>query len=438
MNIDSEFISSIKQIMDEKGIPEGDVYSTIEAALAAAYRKEYGKGDDRIEAKLEKKSGKVKYYKLFEVVEELENENNQISLKDAKKTKGGKKKDVGDYIKKPLKSKENFGRIAAQTAKQVVIQRLREAERETIYQEFKEKEGTLLNGVIQQIEGRNVILDMGKVSGVIFPPDQVPEERYYIGQRLRVYIVRIEKTPKGPVIALSRSHPGLIERLFELEVPEIKEDIVKIRNVVREAGKRTKIAVSSKEKGVDPVGSCVGQRGTRVQAVLAEIGGEKIDIVLYDKDPQVFIKNALSPAKILEAVIERKAEQPEKEEGVRKAPFGGRAKVTVSEDQLSLAIGKAGQNVRLASRLTGYDIDIVKEEDNKNDPAESSADHSGGPASNAPQSGVLGGEKTKKDTKEEKAKSKKEKTKTKKKTDKKKSAKVKKGSKSKTKNQKSE
>jgi len=367
MKIDNEFISSIKQIMDEKGIPEKDVYFTIEAALAAAYRKEYGKSDDRIEAELDKKTGRVKYYKLYEVVDKTENENNQISLKEARKKR--KKAKVGDVIRKKLPEKERFGRIAAQTAKQVVVQRLRESERETIFEEYKNKTGTLVNGVVQQIEGKNVVIDLGKAVGTIFPSEQVPDEKYYIGQRLKVYVKEVEKTSRGPLISLSRSDAGLIKNLFKIEVPEIKEKIVIIENVAREAGKRTKIAVSTKEEGVDPVGSCVGQRGTRVQAVLAEIGGEKIDIVLFDKDPKIFIKNALSPAKIKEVKIVKKGK---KVKGSNIAS-GGEVKVKVYDDQLSLAIGKDGQNVRLASKLTGYSINIEKESEDKKETKKSKA-----------------------------------------------------------------
>jgi N utilization substance protein A len=343
---DKEFRSAIKQICDERSIAEKSVIETIEQALAAAYRKDYGRPDQRIEVKLDTNTGKMQVYQVFEVVkkDEFENENNQILLKDAKKKKKSIK--IGDLIKKKLKTHSDFGRIAAQTAKQVIIQRIREAERDVIFSEFKKKEGGIINGVIQQIDRRNIIIDLGKTNGIMFPQEQVESEKYYVGQRLKVYLVSVEESPKGPLIHLSRSHPGLIARLFELEVPEISAGAVKIMNTVREAGSRTKIAVASTQEGVDPVGSCVGQRGSRVQAVLAEIGEEKIDIVLYDKKMSTYIKNALSPAKVEEVTIDKKKKE---------------AKIKVSEDQLSLAIGREGQNVRLASKLTGYNIDILKD-----------------------------------------------------------------------------
>ncbi|TSC91442.1 MAG: N utilization substance protein A [Candidatus Berkelbacteria bacterium Licking1014_96] len=228
----------------------------------------------------------------------------------------------------------------------VIIQRIREAERDVVFADFKKKEGEILNGAVQRIEGRNIIIDLGKTSGIMFPLEQVGSEKYYLGQRLKLYLVSVIESAKGPIISLSRSHPNLIAKLFALEVPEISAGAVEIKNCVREAGSRTKIAVASTQEGVDPVGSCVGQRGSRVQAVLAEIGEEKIDIVLYDKKLEVYIKNALSPAKVDTVKTDKEKKQ---------------AKITVSEDQLSLAIGREGQNVRLASKLTGFNIDILKE-----------------------------------------------------------------------------
>lgn len=346
MELSKEFRSAIKQICDERGITEESVIGTIEQALAAAYRKDYGKPDQRIEIKLDPNSGKMNVWQVFEIVEdeEFDNKEHQIKLSDAKKKKKTAKAE--DTIKKKLKPRSEFGRIAAQTAKQVIIQRIREAERDVVFSEFSKKEGEVTNGVVQQTEGRNVIVDIQKTNGVLFPQEQVPTERYYVGQRLKVYILKVEDSPKGPIIHLSRSHPELIAKLFTLEVPEISAGAVKIKNTVREAGSRTKISVTSTQEGVDPVGSCVGQRGNRVQAVLAEIGEEKIDIVLYDKDPATYIKNALSPARVDEVKVKKSTKQ---------------AEIKVSADQLSLAIGKDGQNVRLASKLTGYNIDILKE-----------------------------------------------------------------------------
>jgi N utilization substance protein A len=248
----------------------------------------------------------------------------------------------------PLPKEEEFGRIAAQTAKQVIIQRIREAERDMLFSEFKDKEGAVMNATVQQIEGRNVIVSLGKANGIMFPSDQIKDEKYYIGQRIKVYVREVAETTRGPQIVTSRTDEGLIRGLFESEVPEIATGTVEIKSIAREAGSRTKIAVIANEEGIDPVGSCVGQRGTRVQAILAEIGEEKIDIVLWDEDVEQFIMNALSPAKTKEILISSK---------------DNKATVTVDKDSLSLAIGKGGQNVRLASKLTGWGIDIKKSDE---------------------------------------------------------------------------
>ena len=249
----------------------------------------------------------------------------------------------GDELVFPFESKEDYGRIAAQTAKQVIMQRLREAERESIFSEFAGKQGQIISGLVQRIEGKNVFLDLGRATAVIPKEEQVRGERYRIGERIKAYLVLVEKNPKGPGLYLSRSHPLFVAKLFEMEVPEIAAGTVVIKEVAREAGSRSKIAVVSKEEGVDAVGSCVGQKGIRVSTVIAELGGEKIDIIEWKEDPEEYIAKSLSPAKILEVNV-----TPESKE----------AKVTVAEDQLSLAIGKGGQNVRLAAKLTGYKIDI--------------------------------------------------------------------------------
>ncbi|MDE2312429.1 MAG: transcription termination/antitermination protein NusA, partial [Patescibacteria group bacterium] len=237
----------------------------------------------------------------------------------------------------------NFGRIAAQTAKQVIIQKLREAERNMQFSDFKAKERTLQNGIVQRVEGDTVLVDLGKATGVLFPSEQIRGERYNIGQRLKVLVLHVEPASRGPKITLSRSHPDMVRKLFELEVPEIYNGSVEIKSVAREAGSRSKIAVMANQDGIDPIGSCVGQKGSRVQTVMAELSGEKIDIIEYSDDPVKFIANSLSPAKILNVQLDEEAKE---------------AKVGVLEDQLSLAIGKAGQNVRLAARLTGWKIDI--------------------------------------------------------------------------------
>ncbi len=261
---------------------------------------------------------------------------------EAKKTK--KDVTVGDELEFPLETRENFGRIAAQTAKQVIIQRIREAEREAVWDEYKDKEGELTSGIIQRIEPRNIFVDLGKTVAIFPKEEQIFGEKYYVGTRMKFYILSVNSDPKGPGIVLSRSHPKMISRLFELEVPEIGSGAVEIKAIAREAGSRTKIAVFSHEEGIDPIGSCIGQKGTRVAAVISEIGGEKVDIVEWSEDPEIFVSNSMSPAKV--TTIEIMARRHT-------------AKVFVPEDQLSLAIGKAGQNVRLAAKLTGWKIDVA-------------------------------------------------------------------------------
>jgi N utilization substance protein A len=263
-------------------------------------------------------------------------------VEEAQQHKKGAK--VGDLIEIPLPNEEEFGRVAAQTAKQVIIQRIREAERETMFQEYKEKEGQVVNGTVQRIEGRNVFIDLGKSVGILFPSEQIEGENYRQGQHLKVYLVRVESDTKGPGLLLSRSHPEMVRHLFTLEVPEVASGSVEIKGIAREAGSRTKLAVSSDEDGVDPIGSCVGQKGTRVQAIIDELGGEKIDIIEWSEDTEKFIIAALAPAKVLKVALFSEEE---------------RAEVTVPSDQLSLAIGKRGQNVRLAAKLTGWKLDIL-------------------------------------------------------------------------------
>jgi N utilization substance protein A len=338
----SPFVAAINQICDEKSLSKEVVIETVEAAIAAAYRKDYGNPNQIIRATLNPETGQFSVSQIFEVVDEVEDEHTQMSLDNAYKFNKGAK--VADEIEIPLAPHSDFGRIAAQTAKQVIIQRIREAERDMLYQEFKEKEYQLLNGNVQQVEGDNVIINLGKINGVMLPSAQIPNERYYVGQRLKVYVTGVEETSKGPRVLVSRSDPQFIANLFAMEIPEINTGAVEIKSISREAGSRTKIAVFSDQPGLDPVGSCVGQRGTRVQAVLAEIGDEKIDIILWNEDPKIFIINALSPAKV------ENVELNEEEQ---------KTTVQVPDDQLSLAIGRGGQNVRLASKLTGWSIDIL-------------------------------------------------------------------------------
>jgi len=348
----ANFIQAIEELCEEKGLDKETVISTVEAALAAAYRKDYGKPRQVIRAKLDPATGEAEMSRITTIVadEELENLEAEIALSEAKKS--NKKTKVGDEIIEPLPREDSFGRIAAQTAKQVIIQRIREAERDMIYNEFKDREQSVINSSVAQIEGKNVIVSLGKTNAIIFPSDQIKNEKYYVGQRLKVYIKEVSQTARGPQILASRTDEGLIRGLFDLEVPEISNSTVEIKNIAREAGSRSKIAVEAHDENIDPIGSCVGQRGTRVQSVLAEIGEEKIDIVLFDDDLERYIVNALSPAKCDKISISSK---------------DNKATVYVPEDSLSLAIGKNGQNVRLASKLTGWGIDIEKTQTDANE-----------------------------------------------------------------------
>ena len=364
------FTSAIAQIAEEKGISPDKVLETIEMAIAAAYKKDYGKKGQIIKAKLDSETGDVKFWQVKTVVdksmiyteEELEkmkeqerpafveetsadkkvrfNEEKHIMLEEAKKINSKIK--IGEDLEMFLEAKKDYGRIAAQTAKQVILQRIREAEKESIFSEYKSKEGEIISGIVQRIEGRNIFLDIGKTLGILPREEQVPGEFYRPGQRLKAFVLKVEETPRGATVFLSRAYPKLISKLFELEVPEISSGQVQIKSIAREAGSRSKIAVATDAEGVDPIGSCVGQKGTRVMAVINELGGEKIDIIEYSADPEEYIANSMSPAKILE---------------VKRLPKN-KALAIVPEDQLSLAIGKEGQNVRLAAKLTGWKIDV--------------------------------------------------------------------------------
>lgn len=343
---------ALVQLEEEKGISRVELISMIEASLAAAFRKDYGQKNQNIVVEFSPENMGVRVYDAKTVVETAaEAEEDPQKLIDLESVpdflgKGGKKThQPGDEVRVEItpKTGTSFGRIAAQTAKQVIIQKLREAERNAQFSDFKSKERTLQNGIVQRVEGDAILVDMGKATGVLFPSEQIRGEKYSIGQRSKVLILHVEPATKGPKITLSRSHPDMVRKLFELEVPEIYNGTVEIKAVAREAGSRSKIAVFSNQDGVDPIGSCVGQKGSRVQTVMAELGGEKIDIIEWSEDPVKFIANSLSPAKILNVQLDDEAKE---------------AKVGVLEDQLSLAIGKAGQNVRLAARLTGWKIDI--------------------------------------------------------------------------------
>ncbi len=339
-------VSAIAQIADEKGLSPDIILETVEAALAAAYRKDFGRPNQIIRVHLDPESDEMHVERVYTIVaeEELKDLESEMTPEQAKLFT--KKPEVGQEIVMPLPTQSDFGRIAAQTAKQVIIQRIREAERELLYEEFKQKEHQLLTGSVQQIEGENVIINLGKINGVMFPMEQIRGERYQIGQRLKVFVKEVVESMRGPQVSVSRADAAIVAKLFELEVPEIAAGTVEIKSIAREAGTRSKVAVAANQEGLDPVGSCVGQRGIRVQAVLAELGEEKIDIILWDENAIQFITNALSPAKVLNVVLDESHHS---------------AKVHVPEDQLSLAIGRNGQNVRLASKLTGWNIDIIKE-----------------------------------------------------------------------------
>ncbi len=357
-----EFTSSISQLAAEKEIPQEKVLDIIEQAIATAYKKEYREKGEVIKASLDQKSGEAQFWLIKTVVdentavfEESEEESEEeeeveegkvrynpkrhLTLEEAREIK--EDAEVGDEIEIQLEPRQQFGRIAAQTAKQVILQKIKETEREIVFNEYKDKEDEVISGVVQRIEGKNTLMDIGKILGVLPKEEQIPGENYRAGQRYKVYVLSVEDSPKGPNVTLSRAFPKFVSKLFELEVPEIAAGTVEIRSIAREAGSRTKVAIHSEEEGIDAVGTAVGQRGTRVEAIINELGGEKIDIIEYDEDPSEFIKKALSPSKISEVEMEK-----------------SRALVTVPEDQLSLAIGKEGQNVRLAAKLTGWRIDI--------------------------------------------------------------------------------
>lgn len=344
--MNSDFESALNQIAEEKDLDKGEILKMIEMSLAAAFRKDYGKKDQNIVVEFFPETMSSKIYDHKVVVAEVVDPAKEWTVEQAQEFKKGAK--IGDEIKIEItpKTGAKFGRIAAQTAKQVIVQKLREAERGAMFSEYKAKERQLVSGMVQRVEGDTVLVDLGRATGVLFPSEQIRGEKYSIGSRVKVLILHVEPTAKGPKITLSRSHPDVVRRLFELEVPEIFNGIVEIKAIAREAGSRTKIAVWSAQDGVDAIGACVGQRGTRVQVIMSELSGEKIDIISWSEDHVKFIANALSPAKILNVSLNDEAKE---------------AKVGVLEDQLSLAIGKAGQNVRLAARLTGWKIDIAEE-----------------------------------------------------------------------------
>ena len=358
------FKSALEQLEEERKIPKEKILDAIEQAMAAAYKKDYGKKGQIVRAKFDLDTGKTDFYQIKIVVDESIarmdgehdgeysikdegdervhfNSEHHIMLEDAKKIKKGV--ELNDEIVFPLEAKDDYGRIAAQTAKQVIIQKIREAERTSIIDEYGTKEGEIITGVVQKIERGNVYVDFNRATGILPVEEQIPGEYLERGARIRAYLYSVEDTPRGINLRLSRTHPKFIEKLFAAEAPEIESGTVEIKSIAREAGARSKIAVYSSDDHIDPVGSCVGQKGTRVNTITNELKGEKIDIIPWSEDPKVFVTNSLSPAKVLSIDIDE-AEH--------------KAIVEVAEDQLSLAIGKGGQNVRLAAKLTGWRIDI--------------------------------------------------------------------------------
>ncbi|NLL69609.1 MAG: transcription termination/antitermination protein NusA [Epulopiscium sp.] len=340
--MNSEFIEALDQVAKEKGIDKEILLEAIETSLVSACKKNFGTSQN-IRVAMDRQNGDVAVYVQKTVVEEVTNENAEMTLEEAKKIKPFY--EIGDQVDIEVTPK-HFGRIAAQTAKQVVVQRIREAERDLIYQQYISKEKDIVNSIVQRKERKNVMVRLGKTEAILAPNEQVPQEEYEFNERIKVYILEVKQTPKGPQIFVSRTHPELVKRLFEQEVPEIQNGIVEIKSIAREAGSRTKMAVYSNDKDVDPVGACVGQNGVRVNVVVNELRGEKIDIIHWDEDPKKFIAASLSPSKVVEVAINSEDKS---------------AKVIVPDYQLSLAIGKEGQNARLAAKLTGWRIDIKSE-----------------------------------------------------------------------------
>ncbi|HEX3011490.1 MAG TPA: transcription termination factor NusA [Syntrophomonadaceae bacterium] len=338
----SELIQALGEIEKERGIPKEALIDAIKSALNTAYKKNFGSAHN-VSVELNEITGDVKVYTQKKVVDVARDLRSELSLDDARELYPDCSLEDMVYVEV---TPSDFGRIAAQTAKQVVIQKLREAERSLIFEEFAEREGEIVTGTVQRIESRIVFISLGRTEGMMLPADQIPGERYELNQRLKTYIYEVKNTSKGPNIFVSRAHPYFLRRLFELEVPEIYDGVVEIKSIAREAGSRSKISVLSTDERIDSVGACVGPRGIRVQNIVTELGGEKIDIIKYDRDPARFISNALSPSRVISVDLNEDDKI---------------AKVVVPDFQLSLAIGKAGQNARLAAKLTGWKVDIKSE-----------------------------------------------------------------------------
>lgn len=350
MNIN--LIKVLDEIEKEKGVSKDILIEAIEAAIVSAYKKNYTGNIDNIEIDISKGSGKIKVFTKKTIVQEISEPFNEISIDDLP-ISDTEKYDIGDTILIETTPKE-FGRIAAQTAKQVIVQKIREAERNVIYEKYIDKERDIVTGIVLRIEHRNVIIDLGRTEALLLPNEQIRNEEYYKGKRIKIYILEVRKTSKGPKIFASRTHPELLKRLFELEVPEIHEGLVEIKNIAREAGKRSKVAVYSKDERVDPIGACIGDRGSRIKSIMLELKDEKIDVIRWSDDEKALIANSLSPAKVIMVNLFENEKT---------------ATVIVPDQQLSLAIGKEGQNARLAAKLTGWKVDIKSESEHKEENA---------------------------------------------------------------------
>lgn len=341
-----QMMAAVRQLAGEKGLPEESVMEIVKAALRTAYRKDYGTKEQNIDVEIDPKTEAVTIYVVQDVVDEIEDEETQITLADAKKIK--KDISVGEQIRTDV-TPLSYGRIAAQSAKQVIIQRIQEAERDRMYELFKDRENELINAQVHRVEQNHVYVELGGVTALLPAQEQIPTEQYYGGQRTKLYLDRVVKTTKGPQLLISRRHPKLVEKLMELEIPEVKAGTVEIKGVSRDPGVRCKVAVHSTDPELDPIGACVGKSGVRVQTITQDLAGERIDIIPWSENPRDFIQEALKPAKVAHIEIDEEAHL---------------AKVYVNQDQRALAIGRSGQNVRLASRLTGWEIDIL---DNENE-----------------------------------------------------------------------
>ena len=340
--MNKEFFEALEELSIEKGISKAYLLDAIESALLTAYKKNFN-SQENVKIVIDEEKASIKVYSLKEVVEEVFDPAIEICITNVK---GRKKPQLGDIVEVEITPKD-FGRISAQTAKQVIVQKIREAEREIVFTEYADRQGEIVSGLIQRVEKNIMIVDLGRIEGIMTINEQIAGEEYKVNDKIKAYVLEIQKNQKGvPQMLISRTHPGFVRRLFELEIPEIYEGLIEIKNIVREAGSRTKIAVYSKDMNIDPVGSCVGPRGIRIQNILNELRDEKIDVVEWSEDPVQFIASALSPATVL-AVDINEAEMT--------------SKVVVPDSQLSLAIGKDGQNARLSAKLTGWKIDIKSE-----------------------------------------------------------------------------